>query len=93
MGKSLHFLYIKTRDRRLRLKPVLVQDTDYMVEKTDQSAPYLWAVLPIKCLSDPYMVQTVSLYPRWNVVVSSLYILYGQKAIVLVKKDPNRLYG
>ena len=23
-----------TRDRRLRLKPALVQDTDYMVEKT-----------------------------------------------------------
>ena len=30
-----------TRDRRLRLKPPLVQDTDYMVEKTDQIAPCL----------------------------------------------------
>ena len=30
-----------TRDRRLRLKPALVQDTDYMVEKTYHLAPYL----------------------------------------------------
>ena len=30
-----------TRDRRLRLEPALVQDTDYMVDKTYQLAPYL----------------------------------------------------
>ena len=32
-----------TRDRQLRLKPALVQDTDYMVEKTYQLAPYVGA--------------------------------------------------
>ena len=29
----------KTRDRRLRLKPALIQDADYMVEKTYHIAP------------------------------------------------------
>ena len=33
-------LYI-TRDGGLHLKPALVQDTDYMVEKTSQLAPYV----------------------------------------------------
>ena len=33
-------MYI-TRDRRLSLKPALVQDTDYMVEKNYQLAPYV----------------------------------------------------
>ena len=35
-----------TRDRQLRLKPVLVQDTDYMVEKADQLAPYVGYLMP-----------------------------------------------
>ena len=34
---------IDTRDRRLCLKPALVQDTDFMVEKTYHIAPYLGA--------------------------------------------------
>ena len=38
-----HYLNVRTRERRLRLKPALVQDTDYMVEKTDQLAPYVAA--------------------------------------------------
>ena len=33
------YVLILTRDRQLRLKPALVQDTDYMVEKTYQLAP------------------------------------------------------
>ena len=49
-----HYTF-NTGDRRLRLKPALVQDTDYMVEKTYSFAPYLEPVgaylmhqLPIK---------------------------------------------
>ena len=37
----IYFLY--TRDGRLRLKPALVQDTAYIVEKTYQLAPYVGA--------------------------------------------------
>ena len=32
---------LPTRDRRLRLKTALVQDTDYIAKKIDQLAPYL----------------------------------------------------
>ena len=32
-----------TRDWRLRLKPAIVQDTDYKIEKTYHTAPYLGA--------------------------------------------------
>ena len=51
-----------TRDRRLRLKPTLVQDTDYMVEKTYQLA--LLAL--IYWLSNQYMVQKVHLVYGWR---------------------------
>ena len=51
-----------TRDRRLRPKPALVQDTDYMVEKTYQLAPYLGAI-------EAYLMMFP--YNRWNVAVNS----------------------
>ena len=37
-GKNI-LLEIRTRDTRLGLKPALVQDTDYMFEKTYHIAP------------------------------------------------------
>ena len=30
---------------------------------------------------------------RWKVAVNSHYLLSGQKPLVLVKNDPNRLFG
>ena len=36
-------LMINTREKRLRLKPALVQDTDYVVEKTYHLAQYFGA--------------------------------------------------
>ena len=37
LGLSIHFIFnfdVTTRDRRLCLKPALIEDTDYMVDKT-----------------------------------------------------------
>ena len=45
------------RDRRLHLKPPLIHDTDYMVEKTYHLAQYLSPLGPTLFLSNPYRVQ------------------------------------
>ena len=60
------------------LKPVLRQDTGYMVEKT------------------PYMVQRVFSYTKTIVGTWwSTHVIFHlvKKPLVLVKNDPNRLYG
>ena len=41
MDPTKDIAFKTTRDRRLRLQPALAQDTDYMVEKTYQLAPYV----------------------------------------------------
>ena len=46
-----------TRDRRLRLKPTLVQDTDYMVEKTYHIAPIFGRLCGSKGVSIFHLVK------------------------------------
>ena len=69
-------------DRRLRLKPALVQDTDYMVEKIYLIAPYLGAFGAFLMPQCPaYGTKGVSIYQndRWNLMVNSRYLIWSKK--------------
>ena len=80
-----------TRDRRLRLKPALIQDTDDMVE--DPLAPYLVPfvayLMPQWPIEDSKGVSTHQ-NDQWNVAVNSSYLLLGKKAINFCKKQPRK---
>ena len=72
-------------------KAALLQDTNYMVEKIYQLAPYLGHVKHMQCLSYIYMVQKVFLYTK--IIVGtwrSTHIIFNlvKKSITFRQKLP-----
>ena len=78
-------------------KPALIQDTGYMVEKTYLDiTPYLGAFGVYLMLSNSDMVQKCfhiqkTIVGMWR----STHVIFHlvKKPLVLVKNNPNRLYG
>ena len=74
-------------------KPALVQDTNYMVEKTYHIAHYLDAFGAYVMPQWPiYGSKGVSIYQkyRWNVAVNSRYLPSDQKTISFCQKRPQK---
>ena len=72
-------------------KPVLVQDTNYMVEKTYYIAPYLGTFMSYLMPQCPiYGSKGIFKYKndRWNVAVNSRYLPSVQKVISFGQKRP-----
>ena len=70
-------------------KPVLIQDTNYMVEKTYHIAPYLVAFGAYLMLQRPINDSIgVSIHKnnRWNLTVNSRYLPSGQKTFSFGQK-------
>ena len=77
-------------------KPVLVQDSEYIVEKTYHIATY-WGAFKAYLMPQwsLYGSKGVSIYQndRWNVAVNSCYHPSGQKSIIFGKKITPKYYN
>ena len=80
--------HLLTRDRRLRLMPALVQDIDYIVERTYHLAPYLgpfWG-LPNALATHIGFYTIIGTWRSTHVIFHLV-----KKAISFAQNDPKRI--